>query len=134
MERSLEFYVNGLGLAVLEDFIVEGDLVRHVSRGASDVMRLVLLGVSKAGAGIELIEYQGVQKTLNADPISHRTTTSIVVDDLRALISELSSNGIEPSSEIFTVDLPNTGKSEIIFFLDPDNNPIEFSQLYPRFD
>jgi catechol 2,3-dioxygenase-like lactoylglutathione lyase family enzyme len=130
MEASLEFYVKHLGLFVLEDSIIEGVLPRYVSRGNFDAMRLVLLGTSTMSSGVELMEFLGESRDTAFNKVStHQGSISFLTTNLRELTERLQTVGIEQDSEIFTVDLPHAGRSEIVFYLDPDGHPIEFIQL-----
>lgn len=133
MERSLRFYSARLGFRVVEDSTVRGDLVRYVSRGRYDAMRLVLLKVSRVGAMIELLEFERPsEEPYDFEIAPYHGCITVLVEDLDGKIRELREQGVEPSSEIYEVGLPNVGASRVVFYADPDGHAIEFLQLVER--
>jgi len=131
MEQSLEFYVAGLGFSVVRDTVIEGDLPRHISSGAFDAMRLVLLSSAPGSAGVELVQFQGPERSPGFHVIPHQGNVTFLVENVRDLITRLRNSGIEPEGEIAVVMIPRVGRSEIVFVRDPDGHPIEFVQLSP---
>lgn len=129
MEKSLEFYVARLGFSVVRDAVIEGDLPRHVSKGAFEAMRLVLLSSSRGSAGVELVQFQGTESSPGFRVIPHQGNVTFLVENVRDLIARLTTCGIKPENEIAEVMIPRVGRSEIVFFRDPDGHAIEFVQV-----
>lgn len=124
IEESVKFYVQGLGYSVVDDFWVEGKLVRFVSNGMYDRYRILLLQIQYGSAMIELIQYpSGIDTN---DLIKNKSTISIYVPSLEKHIYELAQKGIYPCSDMFYVNSPRLGTSRIVFFKDPDGNSIEY--------
>lgn len=131
MEKALEFYCNKLGFSVFEDCLLEGPLVRRVSNGLYDALRLVLIRSSSVGAMIELQEFQA-GSALTDDALAHplrKGWVSILVPDLRALVETLRIHGLNPDSEVFVVKLTRSRPCEAVFYQDPDGNDVEFLQI-----
>jgi catechol 2,3-dioxygenase-like lactoylglutathione lyase family enzyme len=131
MERSLDFYCNRLGFSVFEDAILEGPLIKRVSNGLYDALRLVLIRSSSVGAMIELQEFQA-HRALTPDAATQplrKGWISILVPDLRALIGNLRAQDLHPDSEIFVVELTKSRACEAVFYHDPDGNDLEFLQI-----
>ncbi len=124
IEESVKFYVQGLGYTVVDDFWVEGELVRFVSNNLYDRYRILLLKIQYGSAMIELVQYPSGIGT--NDLIRNKSTISIYVPSLDKKIYELAQKGIYPCSDVFYVNSPRLGTSRIVFFTDPDGNSIEF--------
>ncbi len=132
MERALHFYRDGLGINLLEDTIVEGDVPMFLSSGRFSRMRLVILQPSRIGGGVELIEFESDVTHESAKAEETRgglQSISFLVDDIPSTVSRLATFGIQPLSEIMEVDLPALGKSNIVYFEDPDGHQIELVAL-----
>ncbi len=129
MEKSIEFYVNKLGLELVEDTIISGNLVKFVSDSVYKSYRLILLKTAYTGSMIELMEYKDKNILKSAVNIQGPTRFTILVNSLDRKIKMLSEKGVEPISEIFTVKTPKFGNSKIIFYEDPDKNIIELLQI-----
>ncbi len=65
MDKMLEFYVDKLGMRIIDDHNLTGDLVRFVSNNQYDTYRVVLLKASAMGSMIELIEYLSDEEKRN---------------------------------------------------------------------
>jgi len=131
MDRALDFYCNKLQFYLIEDTLVRGPLVRELSRGAFDAVRLALIRVSRVGAMIEIQEFQP-SSALSKDALDCALQTglvSILVSDLDAHISRTKEEGLHPSSEIFDVALPRQGNCRVVFYQDHDGNRVEFLQM-----
>lgn len=131
METALDFYCNKLGFSVFEDALLNGALVRRVSDGHYDALRLVLIRSSTVGAMIELQEFQP-DSALTADALGcplRKGWISILVPDLQAHINSMREHHLHPVSETFVVKLPRTRACEAVFYKDPDGNDLEFLQI-----
>lgn len=129
MARSLDFYVGQLGLEVVEDQIVEGDMVRHVSDDHHDRLRMVILKPSALGSKLELLELEGPSR-LTGEPAfvpPHRGSLTLLVRDLPGRLAALRAAGIE-TSRTFRVDSASLGGAEVAFLRDPDGHSIELLQ------
>jgi catechol 2,3-dioxygenase-like lactoylglutathione lyase family enzyme len=131
MEVALDFYCRKLGFSVVEDALLDGPLIRRISDGCYDALRLVLIRSSTVGAMIELQEFQPDSAlTQNASAVALRKGfVSILIPDLRAHINNMREYDLEPVSEIFVVKLPQSRACEAIFYRDPDGNDLEFLQI-----
>ena len=127
MDNMLDFYVNGLGMEIVDDTVIKGDIVRYVSNNQYDAYRVVLLQLTKYGTMIELIEYIGDKNP--GDMRVSPTTITFLVLSLESKMKQLADENIFPSSSIFKVDFPNKGKSTLVFYEDPEKNCIEFLQM-----
>ena len=128
MEQSLDFYRGALGFEVLNDRTVEGSFAETVTTLEGVRMRIVHL--SGYGQGLELIQYLAAA----GQPEAPRTCDTgsahlcYVVDDIDAEIARLSALGVRFLSEVMTVEGgPNAG-NRMVYFLDPDGIPMEFTQ------
>lgn len=128
MSRMLDFYVDKMGMSVIDDSELSGGLVNYVSENTYDAYRVVLLRISNIGSMLELIQYTGKPRE-NADVGPHPVTIALLVTSLDNQLERLSQKGIERSSEIFEVRFPHAGKSRIAFIEDPENNKIELLQM-----
>jgi catechol 2,3-dioxygenase-like lactoylglutathione lyase family enzyme len=130
MQRSLEFYCDRLGFSVVDETLLRGAIVHSISSGAYDEVKLLLLRASPLGAMIELLELQEDSATDSNAPRAPLATgaVSILVPDLEAHISRAKAKGVDPVSDVFTVDLPQRGCCRLVFYEDPDGNRLEFIQ------
>ena len=128
MDKMLEFYVNKMGMSIVDDSVIKGRLVNYVSENIYDAYRVVLLRVSKIGSMIELIQYTGTPNGRSAAKM-HSVTITLLVTSLDRTLEKLSQRGIERASEIFEVRFPNVGRSRIVFIEDPEKNKIELLQM-----
>lgn len=132
MERSLDFYVNKLGMAVVDDTEIGGDLVEFVSGGTHQRYRLVLLKVAYTGSMIELMEYLDSDTCRSIDTVPSPAHFTILVNSLDRKMQMLSEKGVDPISKVFFVKTPKFGKTKIAFYEDPDKNIIELLQMETR--
>ena len=128
MEQSLDFYRGALGFEVLNDRTVEGSFAETVTTLKGVRMRIVHL--SGYGQGLELIQYLAAA----GQPEAPRTCDTgsahlcYVVDDIDAEIARLSALGVRFLSKVMMVEGgPNAG-NRMVYFLDPDGIPMEFTQ------
>ncbi len=128
MERSLDFYRGALGFEVLNDRTVAGSFAETVTTLKGVRMRIIHL--SGYGQGLELIQDLSAAGQPEA-PRSCDTGSAhlcYVVDDIEAEIARLSELGVRFLSEVMTVEGgPNAG-NRMVYFLDPDGIPMEFTQ------
>ncbi len=132
MEKSLDFYVNKLGMEIVDDTQIDGELVNFVSNGAYNRYRLVLLKVSHTGSMLELMEYMNEDGSrISAEMAPSPANFTILVNSLDRKMEKLADYGINPISKVFSVDTPKFGKTKIVFYEDPDKNVIELLQMDP---
>jgi len=131
MKRSLAFYVGVMGLRVVDDGPIEGELVRLLSAGRYSRARLVLLEAGASEAKVELLEFHGIAA---GDPLlrPNRGTLTFFVEDLAAEVRRLHANGVETKSPIIDVELPMSGRSSIVLLSDPDGHHLELLQAHAR--
>ena len=128
MERSLEFYHGALGFEVLNDRTVEGRFAETVTTLEGVRMRIIHLG--GYGQGLELIQYLAAAGESEAPRTCDTGSAHLcyVVDDIDGEIARLKELGVRFLSEVMTVEGgPNAG-NRMVYFLDPDGIPMEFTQ------
>ena|ERR1700730_17219961 len=131
METALDFYCNKLGFSVFDDAVLDGPLIRRVSDGHFNALRLVLIRSSTVGAMIELQEFQpdsALTDNALARPLP-KAWISILVPNLRSHMNTMREHDLHPDSEIFVVKLRSARTCVAIFYRDPDGNDIEFLQI-----
>lgn len=128
MDRMLEFYVAKLGMRIVDDSILTGELVRFVSNNQYDSYRVVLLKASVMGTMIELIEYLSEEKK-EKDMSESRATITLIVTSLAEEMTRLQKIGLQPLSKVFSVSFPVAGESDLVFYEDPEKNKIELLQM-----
>ena len=128
MEQSLDFYRGALGFEVLNDRTVEGSFAESVTTLEGVRMRIVHL--SGYGQGLELIQYLAAAGQSEAPRTCDTGSAHLcyVVDDIEAEIARLSALGVRFLSKVMMVEGgPNAG-NQMVYFLDPDGIPMEFTQ------
>lgn len=128
MEHSLEFYRDILGFEVLNDRTVEGNFAETVTGIEGVRMRIIHLG--GYGQGLELIQYLTAAGQLQAPRTCDTGSAHLcyVVDDIQSEVGRLQERGVRFLSEVMTVEGgPNAG-NRMVYFLDPDGIPMEFTQ------
>ena len=128
MEQSLDFYRGALGFEVLNDRTVEGSFAETVTTLEGVRMRIVHL--SGYGQGLELIQYLAAAGQSEAPRTCDTGSAHLcyVVDDIDAEIARLSALGVRFLSKVMMVEGgPNAG-NQMVYFLDPDGIPMEFTQ------
>jgi len=128
MDEMLEFYSGKMGMKVVDDATISGDMVRFVSHNKYDTYRLVLLQISKTGAMLELIQFIGEEKNNVNLPLSS-VTISLLVLSLEEKMKQLKEKGVMPISDIYHINMPKKGASDIVFYRDTENNMIELIQM-----
>ena len=128
MDRSLKFYVEGLGFRLISDRTVKGPFPEKVSSIPGAHLRIVHL--HGHGQGLELIEYLSPR----GDPTAPRPCDvgsahiCFVVDDIDRQREHLEGIGARFLSEPQRVEGgPNAG-NRCVYFLDPDSIIMEFSE------
>lgn len=128
MDEMLEFYSGKIGMKVVDDALISGDMVRFVSDNKYDTYRLVLLQISKTGAMLELIQFIGEEKNNVNLPLSS-VTIALMVLSLEEKMKQIKDKGVMPISDIYRINMPKKGASDIVFYRDPENNIIELIQM-----
>ena len=128
-ERSLAFYRDLLGLAVEVDQVEEGDFIDTILGLPKTRVRTVKLSTPDGQTLVELLEFDGSQRSKSADPGDLRrlgpTHAAFTVDDLEHLHSRLSSAGVRfLSSPRMSAD----GRALVAFCADPDGGMLELVQ------
>jgi catechol 2,3-dioxygenase-like lactoylglutathione lyase family enzyme len=130
MTRSLAFY-GALGFEVVDDAVVEGDLVRHVSAGHYDAMRLVLLRASAIGTKLELLELlERARRTSGPRPAvaPHPGALGVLVADIAEALARLRTLGVEPTAPAHTLEVPGVGHATAVPVDDPDGHALVLIQ------
>ncbi|BCJ94151.1 hypothetical protein acsn021_17200 [Anaerocolumna cellulosilytica] len=128
MDKMLEFYVDKLGMKIVDDNIVTGDLVRFVSNNQYDTYRVVLLKASVMGTMLELMEYLSEDKK-ELEVSESRATITLLVPSLADEMKRLQKKGLQPLSKVFSVSFPVAGESDLIFYEDPEKNKVELLEM-----
>ena len=122
MNDSLKFYIGALGFTKIDDFEIEGKLVRYLSDGMHSKCRAVLLKVGMDKAMIELVEFLDNKTDCKS---WSRGYITLLVPSINEKICDLQIKNINPISDIFYVTCNRFGKSKIVFYSDLDGNKIE---------
>ena len=135
MQRSIKFYTEQLGYAVVEDAVVENGPAEFYAPGAKSMRLVFLRPLSRAlfGSMVELMEFRSQDGRIlppagandGARSSASMRNLSFLVDSLDSTLAQLAAAGIKPLSDIYTVELPRLGRSRIVFIHDPDANLIE---------
>ena len=128
MERSVAFYRDGLDFEVLDDRTVQGAFPEAVSALPGAHMRIVHLGGH--GQGLELIHYYAPPGNSPAPRTCDVGSAHLcyIVDDIDAAMEKVGAHGARFLSEAKAVEGgPNEG-NRMVYFLDPDGIPMEFTQ------
>ena len=128
MERSLEFYHGALGFEVLNVRTVEGRFAETVTTLKGVRMRSIHL--SGYGQALERNQYLAAAGESEAPRTCDTGSAHLcyVVDDIDGEIARLKELGVRFLSEVMTVEGgPNAG-NRMVYFLDPDGIPMEFTQ------
>ena len=132
MERSLRFYRDGLGFDVLSDRTIQGPVPEKVIQLRGAHLRLVHL--RGHGLGLELIQYyapEGLPRAVRPCDVGS-AHICFLVDDIDGEMERLTGHGARFLSDAMTVEGgPNAG-NRYVYFLDPDDIPLELSQPAPR--
>lgn len=133
MERSLEFYRDGLGLELELDRMLDAPYLRAVLGLEFDAIRAVYLRIP-GGGFVELLEYRGIERMPAAsrpcDPGGGHLC--LYVDDVAAVWMRLVALGF-PARSSDVVDItagPNTG-ARSCYVPDPDGYAVELFQRPP---
>src|SRR4051794_19222106 len=106
MERSLEFYRDGLGLEVWIDRIANHDYLREVTAVPSTEVRIVYLRIPNLEFSLELLEHRGIERVPSrmrpCDPGS--VHIGVYVDDIEAVAARMAGLGF-PSRSGHPVDI-----------------------------
>ncbi len=128
MERSLNFYSEGLGFSIVNDRTVSGAFPSTITGFEAAELRVVHL--RGYGQGLELIEY-GAPRGEPAAPRTCDVGSShmcFIVDDIDGDCERLKGVGARFLSDPLAVEGgPNAG-NRAVYFLDPDGIPMELSQ------
>ncbi len=132
MERSIPFYRDGFGFEVLSDRTISGPVPEKVIRLQGAHLRLVHMRAH--GLGLELIQYlspEGRNSAVRPCDVGS-AHLCFVIDDIDAEMERLTQLGARFLSEAMTVEGgPNAG-NRYVYFLDPDDIPMELSQPSAR--
>lgn len=129
IDKSLAFYRDVLKFSVTEDVTFGGKESLILSNGECETIRIVLVSPSRFGAGIELISFGGLLYSEElVGPQRGGGSITFLVPDLALFRKELFDRGAIPVRGPFEVILPRFGRSEIIYYRDPDGHELEFVQ------
>lgn len=134
LERSLAFYRDELGLTLLARRDATDDYLRAMHGLPFETVRMAFLAIPNSTTVIELLEYQGIERSKPAyipmDPATGHVC--FLVDDIHILYDRLRLSG-HPARSGAPVEItagPNRG-SWAVYFEDPDGYPVEFIQRPP---
>ena len=136
-ETSLRFYVEGLGLTVHIDRVIDAPYLKAPSGVldlAFDDIRVVYLRVPNADGFVELLEYRGIERL----PAASRPCDfggghiCFYVDDVDAMHERLASMGYRARSSgpRAITSGPNEG-ARSVYMRDPDGYSVELFQKRP---
>ncbi len=140
VDKSIEFYRDGLGLTVFQDHIVSGPDVDENCHVKDGKFRMVLL-IDTGGNAIELWGWINPKpKVRPAEHCLHNSVgiieVGLMVDDLDAVEKRLNNKGYEFRNRLWVF---GKGKNwygghyvKIRYVLDPDSVQVELTQLVPE--
>jgi catechol 2,3-dioxygenase-like lactoylglutathione lyase family enzyme len=132
MERSLAFYTQLFGLAVVSDRQVERDYVEKITGVAGAHVRIVHL--RGYGKQVELLEYLHPRGATRARDLADAGSAHLcfISDNLDEDVARLRAAGVKfRSLPVTTTSGPNKG-GRGIYVEDPDGNAVEVVQLAPE--
>lgn len=127
VERSLAFYRDALGLALIFDVTLEGEALAAVSGGAGARGRMVGCLVPGSRVTIELLCFAGDESSppvRQPRPALGYTNLALAVSDLDAAHARLAARGLRGLGPCVEV-----GGVRMFFVLDPDGTPLEILQF-----
>ncbi len=137
MEVALRFYVEGLGLEVHIDRVIEAPYLKGPSGVLGldfDDIRVVYLRVPNADGFVELLEYRGVERLSAASRPCDFGAGHICfyVDDVDGMHERLVAMGYRARSTAprAITSGPNEG-ARSVYMRDPDGYPVELFQKPP---
>ncbi len=133
MDKSLDFYRDGLGLSMKFDRILDGPYLNVVLDLNHKAIRAVYLNIP-GGGYVELLEYQGIERfDASSRPCDFGGGhLCLYVDGIDELASKMFAKGYKARSQ-GCVDItagPNTG-ARSLYLKDPDGYYIELFQKPP---
>ena len=133
MEKSLDFYRDGLGLTVHIDRILDGPYLNVVLGLTHKTIRVVYPDIP-GGGYVELLEYHGIERlSASSRPCDFGAGhLCLYVEGVDEIAERLFAKGYRARSE-GCVDInagPNTG-ARSIYLIDPDGYNIELFQKPP---
>lgn len=133
MDKSLDFYRDGLGLSMKFDRILDGPYLNVVLSLNHKAIRAVYLDIP-GGGYVELLEYQGIERfDASSRPCDFGGGhLCLYVDGIDELASKMFAKGYKARSQ-GCVDItagPNTG-ARSLYLKDPDGYYIELFQKPP---
>jgi lactoylglutathione lyase len=133
MEKSLDFYRDGLGLTVHIDRILDGPYLNVVLGLTHKTIRVVYLDIP-GGGYVELLEYHGIERlSASSRPCDYGAGhLCLYVEGVDEIAERIFAKGYRARSE-GCVDInagPNTG-ARSIYLIDPDGYNIELFQKPP---
>lgn len=133
MDRSLQFYRDGLGLEMEFDRILDGPYLPVVLGLRFDEIRAVYLRIP-GGGFVELLEYRGIERLPAASrPCDYGAGhLCLHVDGIDEIWHQLEGMGFRARSEgpVDITEGPNQG-ARSIYLLDPDGYRVELFQRRP---
>jgi lactoylglutathione lyase len=135
LDRSLDFYCGVLGLELrLRRLYHEREIARIVDVPEATAFDIAFLRIPGTTVEIELIEYQGCERTgWDGRPCDYGTGHfALAVDDIDALYEDLAARGVvfRSPGAVEQVSGPRSG-GKSVYLHDPDGYIIEFSQRPP---
>lgn len=131
LDRSLDFYVNLLGLELRARRVVEEPYIGELVGYPEVELHAAFLGIPNSEHWLELLEYRGVERQV-VDPANANPGTAhicLTVTDLAALYERLRRAGVEFVSGPV---MPTVGINEgrlAVYMKDPDGIRVELLQL-----
>jgi len=128
-DRSVAFYRDGLGFAVLTERTAEGPWIEQVT--GLEAVRVRIVHLHGHGYNLELLEYERPRGADRARAFQDAGSAHLCfhTDDIDAALERLLACGAERINDPQTVvGGPNDG-GRVVYLRDPDGNAVELHQL-----
>jgi lactoylglutathione lyase len=131
LDRSLTFYRDLLGFAVVWERVNQEEYVRQIVGYPEAVLHQALLRLPGSDHCLELIDYRGVKRQpVDTSPPNPGTAhLCLLVSDLPHEYERLTAAGTRSVSEpVLVTSGPNEGRLAV-YMIDPDGFPVELLEV-----
>ena len=128
MEKSLDFYVNTLGLELLDDQTLEGEVAEMLACQKGAKVRIVILGHRMIGK-LELMQFVPTgsceKKESQLTDAGRLVEVALRVKGLDDVLNKIKKSGYLCHLEPMDIHMGNLGKAKVAYVRDPDHILVE---------